>query len=67
MRWKEPTSEAKTLWRNESLGWQTFHGIMIPSPAAVTWLDEGTPWAVFTVEQVIYNVDVSEYIKASGL
>lgn len=67
MRYREATDKAKIPWRNEPLGWQTFHGIMIPSPAATTWLDEGTPWAVFTVEQVIYNVDVSEYIRASGL
>ena len=39
---------------------------MIPSPAATTWLDEGTPWAVWTIEDVVYNVDVSEYIKARG-
>ena len=66
MRWKEPTSETKTLWRNEPLGWQTFHGIKIPSPASVTWLDEGTPWSVWTIEDVAYNVDVSEYIGARG-
>ncbi len=66
MRWKEPTSEKKILWRNEPLDWQTFHGIMIPSPAAATWLDEGTPWLVVTVEDVAFNVDVSEYIRARG-
>lgn len=67
MRYKEATDETKIPWRNEPLGWQTFHGIMIPSPAAVTWLDEGTPWSVWTIEDVVYNVDVSEYIKARGL
>jgi hypothetical protein len=67
MRYKEPTSEAKTLWRNEPLGWRTFHGIKIPSPAAVTWLDERTPWSVWTIEDVAYNVDVTEYIRARGL
>jgi len=66
MRWKEPTSEAKALWINEPLGWQSFHGVMIPSPAATTWLDEGTPWAVWTIEDVAYNVDVSEYVRARG-
>ena len=66
MRYREATDEAKIPWRNEPLGWQTFHGIEIPSPAAVTWLDEGTPWAVWTIEDVVYNVDVSEYIRARG-
>jgi len=66
MRYREATDEAKIPWRLEPLGWETFHGIMIPSPAAVTWLDEGTPWLVFTVEDVAYNVDVAEYIRARG-
>jgi hypothetical protein len=66
MRYREATDEAKILWRNEPLGWQSFHGIQIPSPAAATWLDEGTPWLVVTIEDVAYNVDVSEYIRARG-
>ncbi len=66
-RYREAADEEKTLWRNEALGWRTFHGTQIPSPGSATWLDEGTPWAVFTVEDVAYNVDVSGYIRASGI
>ncbi len=58
-RYREATDEAKIPWRNEPVGWETFHGVTIPSPAATTWLDEGTPWAVWTVEGVEFNVDVS--------
>lgn len=66
MRYREATDGAKIPWRNEPLGWQSFHGITVPSPAATTWLDEGTPWAVWTIEEIVYNVDVAEYIKARG-
>ena len=66
MRYREATDEAQIPWRNEPLGWQTFHGITVPSPAATTWLDEGTPWAVWTVEDIAYNVDVSDYIGGRG-
>ena len=66
MRYREATDEAKIPWSNEPLGWQAFHGVKIPSPAATTWLDEGTPWAVWTIEDVTYNVDVSEYVRARG-
>jgi hypothetical protein len=65
-RWREAMDEAKIPWRLEALGWETFHGLMIPSPSAATWLDEGTPWLVVTIEDVAYNVDVAEYIKAKG-
>lgn len=66
MRWKEPTSQAKILWRNEPLGWQRFHGILVPSPAATTWEDEDAPWAVWTIEDIVYNVNITEYIQARG-
>jgi hypothetical protein len=65
-RYKGAADEAKTLWRNEALAWQTFHGVTIPYRASVTWMDQGIPWSVWTIEDVAYNVDVSEYIKASG-
>jgi hypothetical protein len=67
MRYKEAESGEKVLWRNEILGWRAFHGIRIPSPATVTWLDEGKPWSIWTVEDVVYNADVSAYIRSRGL
>ncbi len=33
---------------------------------AVIWMDDGKPWAVFHVEDIVYNVDVQEYIRAKG-
>ncbi len=31
-----------------------------------SWLDQGKPWAVFNLEEVEYNVEVSEYIRQKG-
>ena len=42
------------------------YGCYCQSVATITWLDEGTPWAVFNVEEIVYNVDVQEYIRAKG-
>ena len=67
MRYKEATDEDKTLWINEVLGWQTFEGIKLPGPATVTWLDEGTPWSVWMHDDVVYNVDVSDYVRSREL
>jgi hypothetical protein len=66
MRYKDAADEAKTLWINEAREWRDIEGATILTVGAVTWFDEGTPWAVFTVEEVVYNVDVSEYIRGSG-
>ena len=66
MRYKGAADAEKVLWINEVLGWAEFHGLLVPSPAAVTWADEGTPWLVLTLDDVAYNVDVKEYIRAKG-
>jgi hypothetical protein len=66
MRYKGTDSEGKTLWINEAGQWDTVDGYTIPAVGAVTWFDEGIPWAVFTVEDVVYNADVREYIQAKG-
>ena len=66
MRYKDAADEAKILWINEAREWRDLEGTPAPAVGAVTWFDEGTPWAVFTVEEVVYNVDVSEYVRAAG-
>jgi len=66
MRYREATNESKILWRNEAVGWSQLEGFLLPTVGSVTWMDEGTPWAVFTIEDVVYNADVSDYVRASG-
>jgi len=66
MRYKGTDSEAKTLWINEAMAWGVVDGQTTATKSAATWFDEGTPWAVFRVEDIRYNVDVDEYIQAKG-
>jgi hypothetical protein len=30
------------------------------------WEDEGTPWLVYNVEEIVANTDVSTYIRQTG-
>jgi hypothetical protein len=66
MRYKGTESEGKTLWINEALRWGTVDENTTPRVSAATWFDEGTPWAVFIVEDIRTNVDLGEYIQAKG-
>lgn len=58
--------EMKTPWRVEFQKWDTLHSAKVPVQSALTWEDEGGPWAFFTIESVEYNVDVSEEIATAG-
>jgi hypothetical protein len=66
MRYHGPESQSKTLWLNESVEWGEFDGVPTLKTGAAIWLDQRTPWAIFTVEDIVYNVDVAEYIWAKG-
>jgi hypothetical protein len=66
MRFKGESSQAKTLWINEVHEWGEIDGQPIPLLATVTWEDEGSPWAKLRTEDVLYNADLSDYIRNSG-
>jgi len=67
MRYRDAKDDAKIPWRFESREWRTFHGLLVPSNGAIQWMDQREPWFVMSVEDVAYNVDVSQYIRSSGL
>jgi hypothetical protein len=66
MRYHNNASTAKTLWLNQSLEWGMLNGQLTSITGAAIWMDDGKPWAVFTVEDIAFNVDVSQYIRAKG-
>lgn len=67
MRYREADSAAKILWLSEVLEWGEVDGYTLPVRASLTWLDERTPWATWTVEEVVYNADVGADVRARGL
>ena len=54
------------LWINDVRKWGEVDGYSLPVVGAVTWFDEGTPWATFRVEEIVYNADVGQYVRAAG-
>jgi hypothetical protein len=67
MRYREADDVRRTLWINQAQEWAALDGRQTAVVASVTWFDQGRPWAVFRVEEAIYNVDVDAYIRARGL
>lgn len=70
-RWLESmryrgTEKVKTFWLNELRTWDTLNGQPLLTSGALTWLDEGTPWFAFTIEDAAYNVAVDTSLTATG-
>lgn len=67
MRFRESGPQAKKiLWITRNLPGKKIEGTPLDAIGSATWLDQGQPWAVFTLEEVHYNVDVSQYILQKG-
>ena len=67
MRYKSSQDESKTLWLNQNVKWGTLNGRPFSLSGAAIWMDDGKPWATFTVEDVVYNADVADYLRSKGL
>jgi hypothetical protein len=68
MRYRDSKSEQKVLWiAAYEEGSAPIGDAGVPATGTATWLDQGEPWASFTAEDIRYNVDVDEYLRARGL
>ena len=67
MRYRDTgEGKSKILWIVRGETKQPEAGSKIDSTGSVMWLDQGKPWAYFNLEELIYNVDVSTYIRQRG-
>jgi hypothetical protein len=67
MRYREAGDQArKILWITKTIPGKNIEGTNLSAVGSATWFDMGKPWAIFTLEEVNYNVDVSEYIRQRG-
>jgi hypothetical protein len=67
MRYHGSTSPEKTLWMTNAVAWEELDGALTNTVGTATWMDDGKPWATFTLEDARFNVDVSAYVRAKGL
>jgi hypothetical protein len=66
LRYKGDGATTRTWWINEVREWAPLDGRLVPLVTAVRWGDESTPWAVLRTEEILYNPDLSTYIRAEG-
>lgn len=66
MRYHDSHSPVKVLWLNQTTAWGERDGRPVLTTGLVTWMDDGKPWATFTVEEIVYNSDVKDFVRAKG-
>jgi len=67
MRYREPgEGKSKILWITRNEPGDTISGMVLSATGSAIWLDQGKPWAFFTLEDLGFNLDVSKYIRMRG-
>lgn len=67
MRYRESgVGRRKILWITRNEPGAFVPGTHLAASASATWLDQGSPWAVFSVEELSSNIDVEQYIHQRG-
>jgi hypothetical protein len=67
MRYHDSKSVSKVLWINHTEAVKEADGNMQFETGSATWMDDGKPWAFFTMEDMVINTDVSEYLQLKGI
>lgn len=67
MRYRDEAGE-KILWLAATLPGETIEagGAVLDATGTATWIDQGSPWATFAAEEIVYNVDVQDYLRSKG-
>ena len=58
-------ADPKILWLTQGEG-EPKAGLSLPMTRKATWLDQGEPWAYFTIEEMIENADVEQQTSSRG-
>jgi len=67
MRYREASDAQRIRWICRSEQWGKVGEKDTLETGSITWMDEGTPWATFYVEELLYNVDVEAYVRQKGI
>lgn len=66
MRYHNQASPAPVLWLNRTVEWAPLNELLTNTVGSAIWMDDGKPWATFYVDDIRFNVDVQDYIRAEG-
>jgi hypothetical protein len=65
LRYGQSDDPARRRWTNTAIEWGAMNGIRIPVVISTRWGDD-KPWARWSVDDVIYNLDVSRRFATFG-
>ncbi len=66
LRWRSPQDAEPIRWVTRNHAWTRIGGIGVPAVSSVQWADQKQPWLKLSLDDVVWNADLSDYLAASG-
>lgn len=66
MRWRDAGDPEPIRWINHIQAWTRIDGIGVPAVASVHWADQAHPWLRLSLDEVVWNADLTDYVRAVG-
>lgn len=64
LRYRDADEDAVKLgWHCTIHEYGVFNDVLVPRVSSIQWSDQNEPWAEWTVEEIVYNVDVTEDVR----
>jgi len=66
LRWRSPQDPEPIRWVTRNHAWTRIDGIGVPALSSVQWADQRQPWLRLSLDDVVWNADLADYLDASG-
>ncbi len=67
MRWRDASDAEPIRWVIRNHAWTRIDGIGVPAVSSVQWADQAHPWLRLSIDDVVWNADLTDYLPGSGV
>ena len=66
MRWRDVGDPEPLRWVTRIHAWTRIGGIGVPAVTSVQWGDQSQPWLRLSLDDVVWNAEIYDYLRGSG-
>ncbi len=66
LRWRDAGDPQPIRWVTRVHAWTRIQGVGVPAVSSVQWGDQAQPWLRLSLDDVVWNVDLDEYVRSDA-
>ena len=66
LRWRDVGDPEPIRWVTRVQAWTRIQGVGVPAVASVQWGDQAQPWLRLSLDDVMWNADLGDYVRSDA-